>query len=655
MVTNSSGKWLTAAECAARTGLTVRALRIYERGGLLKPGRSANGWRRYGPDDLLRLNTIAVLKGLGLTLAQIRNLLRETEPSLLNILRVQAKSWRERQAAAGKALELVEAAIQRLERNQPPSLEELCQLVNALQARSTPMQNRATLMTDLMQELVTSDDQWQWQFWWGSHREDSTQNAHYLRDRAEGYAVLHDLQKQGVSPGDPAVQQELLKQDALIGQYGVRERIVRLMDWNPSVTAKIMELGTIARERHPDIKAMPFPLLSHDMATFIAAAINVSPSMQAVREVLTRVQSLIQSKIEPAATPSQTVVRDLEAVCAQHGLGEPGVYVRFMPFMARISHRTWPPGVAEAYEFLDQAMRAHGSPATTAESPAGIAAADDFTPGEVNVVRRAFARQLGVIAGIVVPRLEAAFAAVEREKYLAPGPWSVLGMLRGTFTTTPDVSPVHVYADTAVSIDKSKSLNNGQPSLYYRLLADALVPEGAHIVHVGAGTGYYSAVLGHLVGRTGTVTAIEYEAELAVRARANLQDMPQVEVIQGDATQTPFAPADLILVSAGATHPVDHWLDGLKDGGQLVLPLTPDTGMGIVMGIRRRGERWFATTLSPILIYRCVSARDPQSAAALAEALKHGGQNGVTRLYRGDPPSPESVWLRGENWCLAYG
>ena len=39
----------------------------------------------------------------------------------------------------------------------------------------------------------------------------------------------------------------------------------------------------------------------------------------------------------------------------------------------------------------------------------------------------------------------------------------------------------------------------------------------------------------------------------------------------------------------------------------------------------------------------------------LAEALKQGGQYGVTRLYRGDPPAPESVWLRGENWCLAYG
>lgn len=655
-MTNGPGKWLTAAECAARTGLTVRALRVYERAGLLKPARGANGWRHYGPDDLMRLNTISVLKGLGLTLAQIRNLLRETDPSLLNVLRVQAKSWRERHAEAAKALELVEAAIHRLERNQAPSVEELCELVNALQARSTPMQNRATLMADLMKELLTPEEQWQWQSWWANHPEDLNQNTLYSRERAESYAVLLDLHQQGVAAEDPAVQAQVLHQEALMSKFGVRERIVRTMDWNLAVTTKIMELAAIARERHPDIKTMPFPLQSQEMTKFMEAAMTVSAPALAVREVVTRTQSLMQDNVGPTAALAESVVRELEAVCAQHGLGDAGVYVRFVPFMAQIGHRAMRPGVPEAFEFLARAIQAHGISAATASPEAGVAAtAMDFTPAEVAAVRRAFARQLGVMAGVVVPRLEAAFAAIEREKFLGAGPWSVLSMLRGTFMTTPDANPVHLYVDTAVSILKIKALNNGQPSLYYRLLADTLVPEGAHVVHVGAGTGYYSAVLGHLVGRGGTVTAMEYEPELAERARDNLRDLPQVDVIQGDATQTPFAPADLILVSAGATRPVDHWLDGLKDGGQLILPLTPDAGMGIILGIRRRGERFFATVLSPVMIYRCASARDPQSAAALAEALKRGGQHGITRLYRGDPSSLENVWLQGENWCLAYG
>ncbi|HEV2701715.1 MAG TPA: hypothetical protein VGV09_08800, partial [Steroidobacteraceae bacterium] len=111
----------------------------------------------------------------------------------------------------------------------------------------------------------------------------------------------------------------------------------------------------------------------------------------------------------------------------------------------------------------------------------------------------------------------------------------------------------------------------------------------------------------------------------------------------------------LILVSAGTTRMVDAWLDALKDGGQLIQPLTPDAGMGVFMGIRRRGERYFASVLSAVMIYRCASARDPESAAALAEAMKNGGGRGVTRLYRGQPQPPGNVWLQGEDWCLAYG
>jgi DNA-binding transcriptional MerR regulator len=63
---------LSAADCASRTGLTVRALRVYEEFGLVAPRRSAGGWRQYGPHDLVKLNTIALLKTAGLSLSQIR-------------------------------------------------------------------------------------------------------------------------------------------------------------------------------------------------------------------------------------------------------------------------------------------------------------------------------------------------------------------------------------------------------------------------------------------------------------------------------------------------------------------------------------------------------------------------------------------------------
>jgi DNA-binding transcriptional MerR regulator len=63
------------AECAHRTGVTVRTLRVYERVGLITPRRAGNGWRIYGEREVQRLHDIITLKTLGLTLREIRGVL----------------------------------------------------------------------------------------------------------------------------------------------------------------------------------------------------------------------------------------------------------------------------------------------------------------------------------------------------------------------------------------------------------------------------------------------------------------------------------------------------------------------------------------------------------------------------------------------------
>ncbi len=49
-------------------------------------------------------------------------------------------------------------------------------------------------------------------------------------------------------------------------------------------------------------------------------------------------------------------------------------------------------------------------------------------------------------------------------------------------------------------------------------------------------------------------------------------------MLHRDALAAPFDPADGIDVNAGATHPPAAWVDGLKPGGRLILPLTADEG-----------------------------------------------------------------------------
>ncbi len=63
-------------ELAAATGITTKTLRFYDASGLLPPsGRTANGYRDYGPDALDRLDFIRRGRAAGLTLAQVKEVI----------------------------------------------------------------------------------------------------------------------------------------------------------------------------------------------------------------------------------------------------------------------------------------------------------------------------------------------------------------------------------------------------------------------------------------------------------------------------------------------------------------------------------------------------------------------------------------------------
>jgi protein-L-isoaspartate O-methyltransferase len=95
-------------------------------------------------------------------------------------------------------------------------------------------------------------------------------------------------------------------------------------------------------------------------------------------------------------------------------------------------------------------------------------------------------------------------------------------------------------------------------------------------------------------------TAIEFDGELAARTTANLVQTQHASVVHGDGTRIVFEPVDIIYVDAGATRPADAWLDRLKEGGRLILPLTTDgfpnrdVRRGVVFRIERGGPGFFA-------------------------------------------------------------
>ena len=98
------------------------------------------------------------------------------------------------------------------------------------------------------------------------------------------------------------------------------------------------------------------------------------------------------------------------------------------------------------------------------------------------------------------------------------------------YVKTPDDDPAFLYQDTLLALDPNRGINIGQPS-WHALWLDAIdVRQGETVLQVGAGTGYYSAILAQLAGSNGRVHAYEIDPGLAAHASNNLQDLPQVEV-----------------------------------------------------------------------------------------------------------------------------
>ncbi len=282
---------------------------------------------------------------------------------------------------------------------------------------------------------------------------------------------------------------------------------------------------------------------------------------------------------------------------------------------------------------------------------------------DLAIVRRAYAKQMLALAGVEDNlALEEAFAHVGRERFLGPPPWAI-GQRAPGYRTLRLSDPVIVYQDTLFSLDPDRGVNNGSPSLHARWL-DALAPRpGETVAHIGAGSGYYTAIISHLVGEAGTVAAVEYDARLAGQARDNLAHLPNVTVIQGDGTRMPETPCDAIYVNFGVDHPAAPWIDQLKLGGRLVLPLgvprrsiaaddyASTAGGGFC--VTRDADGFTAGYLGPCYFIGveggfAASAADRE---ALEAAFQAGGATKVRRLRWKQTPRGET-WFAGAGWAL---
>lgn len=249
-------------------------------------------------------------------------------------------------------------------------------------------------------------------------------------------------------------------------------------------------------------------------------------------------------------------------------------------------------------------------------------------------------------------RLRRAFATVDRQKFVGPGPWSVA--TAAGYVHTPSDDPEYLFQDIVIGLIPEQGINNGEPSLHARCLDAVTVKPGEQVLHIGTGAGYYTALLAELTGPTGAVHAYEILPELAERATRNLTGYANVTVVARSGSEGRLPAADVIYVSAGATEPLAIWVDAMKPGGRLIFPLTPDHGFGGMLLVTRRSENRFdARFVSPAIFVPCIGARQQTTAQTLWKAFKRGSEHwNVCSLRRNGQPDA-SCWAAGEGWWLS--
>lgn len=276
-----------------------------------------------------------------------------------------------------------------------------------------------------------------------------------------------------------------------------------------------------------------------------------------------------------------------------------------------------------------------------------------MTVSRIESFRDFYARLIVAAAGVSsdAEGLVSAFRSVPRERFVGSGPWSVFTPAGYVHTQIDDAAIL--YQDIVVSLVEGGAINNGQPSLHAACLAALDLKAGETGLHVGAGSGYYTAILALLVGPQGHIHGYEIEPLLAERARQNLVGTSQVSMYCRSGCGAPLPACDFVYVNAGATHPADAWLDALNPGGRLLFPLTPSQGLGGMLLLTRvTVDEFKAKFVCPAMFIPCVGCLDENLANKLSEAFQTGAIWWAGSLRRNTQPDASNCFAAA-NWWLS--
>jgi len=138
----------------------------------------------------------------------------------------------------------------------------------------------------------------------------------------------------------------------------------------------------------------------------------------------------------------------------------------------------------------------------------------------------------------------------------------------------PEAAQSIAYGNYPLSIGFRQTIS--QPYTVAFMLDLLGAEPGQRVLDIGSGSGWTTALLGHIVGERGSVLGLERIIELVAYGKERLARyrMPQAEIrAAGLGLGTPGETYDRILVSAAAGKLPEELVEQLVPGGRLVIPV----------------------------------------------------------------------------------
>ena len=171
----------------------------------------------------------------------------------------------------------------------------------------------------------------------------------------------------------------------------------------------------------------------------------------------------------------------------------------------------------------------------------------------------------------------------------------------------PNVDVAAAYSDQPVFIrwDEGMPISSStQPTMMAIMVEQLRLEPGCRVLEIGAGTGYNAAILAHIVGESGHVVTVDIDRDIVDEAAGNLSNAGyrHVEAVCRDGFEGFAAgqPYDRIMVTVGAQDVSPHWVEQLRDGGIMVVPIW-FRGYRLSVALQRRDGVLESLSASPCM------------------------------------------------------